>query len=53
MRAQLDREVKARKERELAWRILARAALARFAAAQGGYGAVCGSGAVVLTLTGG
>jgi len=49
VRAQLDREAEARKQRELAWRGLARAALARLAAAQGGYDAVCGSGAVVLT----
>ncbi len=49
VRAQLDREAEGRKERELAWRTLARAALARLAAAQGNYDAVCGSGAVVPT----
>jgi hypothetical protein len=49
VRAQLDREAEARKERELEWRRLARAALARLAAAQDGYDAACGSGAVVLT----
>jgi hypothetical protein len=49
VRAQLDREAEARKERERAWRGLARAALARLAEAQRGYDAACGSGAVVLT----
>ena len=49
VRARLDREADARKQRELAWRRLARAALARLAAAQTGYDAACGSGAVVLT----
>ncbi len=49
VRAQLDRDAEARKERERAWRGMARTALARLAAAQAGYDAACGSGAVVRT----
>jgi hypothetical protein len=49
VRAQLDRETEARKQRERFWRQLAGAALARLAAAQREHDAACGPGVLVLT----